>query len=181
MREKIVTTKERSREILEGLVEEMEGRYRMFASARARDLPTFNAKAPPEGRLPMVFLIHDEFADWMFDDEYKSAVGSAVQRLGVKARAAGIHLIFAAQRPDKDVMPMQLRENLGNRLILKVASEATSKIALDRPGAELLLGKGHLAAKLNGEQGLVFAQAPFLSDDDIAKAVEAIREDNNQT
>jgi len=50
---------------------------------------------------------------------------------------------------------------LGNRLILKVASEATSKIALDRPGAELLLGKGHLAAKLNGEQGLVFAQAPF--------------------
>jgi len=177
MREKIVTTKERSREILEGLVEEMEGRYRMFASARARDLPTFNAKAPPEGRLPMVFLIHDEFADWMFDDEYKSAVGSAVQRLGVKARAAGIHLIFAAQRPDKDVMPMQLRENLGNRLILKVASEATSKIALDRPGAELLLGKGHLAAKLNGEQGLVFAQAPFLSDDDIAAAVEAIRRD----
>jgi S-DNA-T family DNA segregation ATPase FtsK/SpoIIIE len=176
MREKIVTTKERSQEILSGLVEEMENRYRLFADARARDLPTFNAKSLPENRLPMVFLIHDEFADWMFDDEYKSAVGSAVQRLGVKARAAGIHLIFAAQRPDKDVMPMQLRENLGNRLILKVASEATSKIALDRPGAELLLGKGHLAAKLNGEQGLVFAQAPFLSDDDIALAVEAIKQ-----
>ena len=178
MREKIVTTKERSCEILEGLVEEMEGRYRLFAAARARDLPTFNAKVAKESRLPMVYLIHDEFADWMFDDEYKSAVSSAVQRLGVKARAAGIHLIFAAQRPDKDVMPMQLRENLGNRLILKVASEATSKIALDRPGAELLLGKGHLAAKLNGEQGLVFAQAPFLTDDDIALAVEAIRLDN---
>lgn len=179
MREKIVVDKERSREILEGLVEEMESRYRLFAAARARDLPTFNAKSPPESRLPMVFLVHDEFADWMLDDEYKSAVGAAVQRLGVKARAAGIHLIFAAQRPDKDVMPMQLRENLGNRLILKVASEATSKIALDRSGAELLLGKGHLAAKLNGEQGLVFAQAPFLSDDDIAQAVEAIRTDNS--
>ncbi len=74
-------------------------------------------------------------------------------------------------------MPMQLRENLGNRLILKVASEATSKIALDRSGAELLLGKGHLAAKLNGEQGLVFAQAPFLSDEEIFQAVEAIRSD----
>jgi S-DNA-T family DNA segregation ATPase FtsK/SpoIIIE len=73
---------------------------------------------------------------------------------------------------------MQLRENLGNRLILKVASEATSKIALDRPGAELLLGKGHLAAKLNGEQGLVFAQAPYLSDDDIEAAVQAIVEDS---
>lgn len=59
------------------------------------------------------------------------AVSAAVQRLGVKARAAGIHLFFGAQRPDKDVMPMQLRDNLGNRLILKVASEATSKIVLD--------------------------------------------------
>jgi len=76
-------------------------------------------------------------------------------------------------------MPMQLRENLGNRLILKVASEATSKIALDRPGAELLLGKGHLAAKLNGEQGLIFGQVPFLSDDDIGMTVEAIIADNN--
>jgi S-DNA-T family DNA segregation ATPase FtsK/SpoIIIE len=177
MREKIVVDKERAREILEGLVDEMENRYRLFAAARARDLPTYNAKSAPESRLPMVFLVHDEFADWMLDDEYKSAVSAAVQRLGVKARAAGIHLIFAAQRPDKDVMPMQLRENLGNRLILKVASEATSKIALDRPGAELLLGRGHLAAKLNGEQGLVFAQAPFLSDLDIEIAVAAICHD----
>ena len=76
---------------------------------------------------------------------------------------------------------MQLRENLGNRLILKVASEATSKIALDRGGAEMLLGRGHLAAKLNGEQGLVFAQAPFLSDEDISMAVTAIREDSGSS
>ncbi len=178
MRDEIVTTKEKAGEILEALVQEMEDRYRAFAKARARDLPTYNAKVAPEERLPMVFLIHDEFADWMLDDAYKSAVGAAVQRLGVKARAAGIHLIFAAQRPDKDVMPMQLRENLGNRLILKVSSEATSKIALDRPGAELLLGRGHLAAKLNGEQGLVFAQAPFLSDQEIEAAVAAIAADN---
>lgn len=178
LREPIVTTKERAAEVLTALVDEMEGRYRIFAAARARDLASFNAKAMPGDRLPMLFLVHDEFADWMLDDEYKSTVGASVQRLGVKARAAGIHLFFAAQRPDKDVMPMQLRENLGNRLILKVSSEATSKIALDRPGAELLLGKGHLAAKLNGEQGLVFAQAPFLSDDDIALAVQAIQAGN---
>jgi S-DNA-T family DNA segregation ATPase FtsK/SpoIIIE len=177
MRDEIVTTKEKAGEVLEALVQEMEDRYRAFAKARARDLPTYNAKVAVQERLPMVFLVHDEFADWMLDDAYKGAVGAAVQRLGVKARAAGIHLIFAAQRPDKDVMPMQLRENLGNRLILKVSSEATSKIALDRPGAELLLGRGHLAAKLNGEQGLVFAQAPFLSDDDIGLAVDAIRRD----
>ncbi|OIQ91126.1 DNA translocase FtsK [mine drainage metagenome] len=178
MREPIVVTKERANEVLSSLVDEMENRYRLFAAARARDLATYNLKAEPADRLPMVFVVHDEFADWMLDDAYKSAVSAAVQRLGVKARAAGIHLIFAAQRPDKDVMPMQLRENLGNRLILKVASEATSKIALDRPGAELLLGKGHLAAKLNGEQGLVYAQAPFLSDEDISMAVNAIIQDN---
>jgi S-DNA-T family DNA segregation ATPase FtsK/SpoIIIE len=178
LREPIITSRERAVEVLKALVEEMEQRYRSFAAARARDLPSFNEKAAPEDRLPMLFVVHDEFADWMLDDVYKATVGATVQRLGVKARAAGIHLFFAAQRPDKDVMPMQLRENLGNRLILKVASEATSRIALDRPGAEMLLGKGHLAAKLNGEQGLVFAQAPYLSDDDIVAAVAAIREDD---
>jgi S-DNA-T family DNA segregation ATPase FtsK/SpoIIIE len=173
MREPIITTKERATEVLASLVEEMEGRYRLFAQARARDLATYNAKVTDGDKLPMVFLVHDEFADWMFDANYKDAVGAAVQRLGVKARAAGIHLIFAAQRPDKDVMPMQLRENLGNRLILKVASEATSKIALDRAGAERLLGRGHLAAKLNGD--LIFAQVPFVSDSDIERIVENLK------
>lgn len=174
MREPIVIEKARAAQILDGLVQEMESRYQQFHNVRANNLTTFNAKAAPDAPLPLIFLVHDEFADWMLDDDYKKSVSSAVQRLGVKARAAGIHLIFAAQRPDKDVMPMQLRDNLGNRLILRVASEATSKITLDRSGAELLLGKGHMAAKLTGEQGLVYAQAPFLSDEDIGLAVEAI-------
>jgi S-DNA-T family DNA segregation ATPase FtsK/SpoIIIE len=174
LREPVVTEKARASELLSEIVEEMEFRYRLFAGMRVRDLATYNAAASSSDRLPMLFLVHDEFADWMLDPEYKTAVGAAVQRLGVKARAAGIHLFFAAQRPDKDVMPMQLRDNLGNRLILKVASEATSKIVLDKGGAEQLLGRGHLAARLAGEQGLVYAQAPFLSDPDMALAVEAI-------
>lgn len=177
LREPIVIEKARAAAILDSLVQEMESRYQQFHNVRANNLTSFNAKAAPESRLPLIFLVHDEFADWMLDDAYKKAVSAAVQRLGVKARAAGIHLIFAAQRPDKDVMPMQLRDNLGNRLILKVASEATSKITLDRGGAELLLGKGHMAAKLTGEQGLVYAQAPYLSEDDLALAVEAIAKD----
>jgi S-DNA-T family DNA segregation ATPase FtsK/SpoIIIE len=80
----------------------------------------------------------------------------------VKARAAGIHLVFAAQRPDANVMPMQLRANLGNRLILRVDGEGTSKIALGERGAERLLGRGHLLAKLEGEPDLCFAQVPFV-------------------
>jgi S-DNA-T family DNA segregation ATPase FtsK/SpoIIIE len=89
MREAIITTKERSTEVLEALVEEMENRYRAFAQARARDLATFNAKAAPDARLPMMFLIHDEFADWMLDDAYKGAVSAAVQRLGSQSARGG--------------------------------------------------------------------------------------------
>jgi S-DNA-T family DNA segregation ATPase FtsK/SpoIIIE len=94
-------------------------------------------------------------------EDYKEAVTNIVGRLGVKARAAGIHLVFAAQRPDANVMPMQLRANLGNRLILKVDSAGTSEIALGEPGAEFLLGHGHLLAKLEGAPGLCFAQVPL--------------------
>ena len=110
---------------------------------------------------PVIWVIHDEFAEWMMVEEYKEAVTSIVARLGVKARAAGIHLVFAAQRPDANVMPMQLRANLGNRLILKVDSIGTSEIALGESGAEYLLGNGHLLAKLDGAPGLCYAQVPY--------------------
>ena len=170
----IVVDQTRAKVELERLVGEMERRYELFRAQGVRDLRAFNVAASPVERLPMLFLIHDEFAEWMLTEDYKEAVAVNVQRLGVKARAAGIHLIFAAQRPDVNVMPMQLRDNLGNRLILKVASVGTSEIALGVKGAESLLGLGHLAARLNGEPGIVFAQAPFLSDEDIDHAVEAI-------
>ncbi|MEJ6784003.1 FtsK/SpoIIIE domain-containing protein [Aminobacter sp. Piv2-1] len=160
--------------MMEGLVVEMDRRYELFRENGTRDIRSFNIKAAPEARLPMKFLVHDEFAEWMLTEDYKGAVTSIVSRLGVKARAAGIHLVFAAQRPDAGVMPVQLRDNLGNRLILKVASVGTSEIALGMKGAENLLGLGHLAARLSGEPSTVFAQAPFLSDEDIEDVVSAI-------
>jgi S-DNA-T family DNA segregation ATPase FtsK/SpoIIIE len=161
-------------EVMEGLVAEMERRYELFRVHGARDIRAFNTKADRSKRLPLIFLVHDEFAEWMLTEDYKEAVTANVSRLGVKARAAGIHLIFAAQRPDANVMPMQLRDNLGNRLILKVASVGTSEIALGVKGAEQLLGLGHLAARLSGEPSIIYAQAPFLSDDDIDRVVDAI-------
>jgi S-DNA-T family DNA segregation ATPase FtsK/SpoIIIE len=177
----IVVDQTRATEELERLVAEMERRYELFRANGVRDLRAFNVAAAPTERLPMLFLVHDEFAEWMLTEDYKDAVAANVQRLGVKARAAGIHLIFAAQRPDVNVMPMQLRDNLGNRLILKVASIGTSEIALGVKGAESLLGLGHLAARLNGEPGIVFAQAPFLSDEDIDRAVDAIIQGEGST
>lgn len=170
----VIVDQTRAVEVMEGLVNEMERRYELFRTHGSRDIRTYNTKVPTNDRLPIIFLVHDEFAEWMLTEEYKSAVTAYVSRLGVKARAAGIHLIFAAQRPDANVMPMQLRDNLGNRLILKVASIGTSEIALGVKGAEQLLGLGHLAARLSGEPAIVYAQAPFLSDDDIDLVVDAI-------
>ena len=124
--------------------------------------PPTTPKVATDQRMPAIWLIHDEFAEWMLVEDYKESVSSVVQRLGVKSRAAGIYLVFAAQRPDVLVLPMQLRANLGNRLILRVDSEGTSEIALGNKGAERLLGKGHLLAKLEGERELWFAQVPIV-------------------
>jgi S-DNA-T family DNA segregation ATPase FtsK/SpoIIIE len=113
----------------------------------------------------------------MLIDEYKDAVTEYVSRLGTKARAAGIHLIFAAQRPDNNVFPMQLRDNLGNRLVLRVESVGTSEIALKAKGAERLLGNGHLAASLSGEPEVIYAQVPYLPEDEAALAAAEVKGD----
>lgn len=157
---------------LEHLVSEMDARYGKFRAARCPNLDEYNKRCGDPDRLPVIWVIHDEFAEWMMVDEYKEEVTSIVGRLGVKARAAGIHLVFAAQRPDANVMPMQLRANLGNRLILKVDSAGTSEIALGEPGAEFLLGHGHMLAKLEGAAGLCFAQVPLAESSFIEEIVD---------
>jgi S-DNA-T family DNA segregation ATPase FtsK/SpoIIIE len=166
----VIDTQEAAIGRLEALVAEMERRYRLFRERRAANVTAYNAKVPPSERLPTYWVVHDEFADWMLTDDYRTAVTATVGRLGVKARAAGIYLIFAAQRPEANVMPMQLRSQLGNRLILRVDSEGTSEIALGERGAERLLGRGHLLARLEGEQDLIYAQVPLVS----AEFIEAI-------
>ena len=117
------------------------------AKARVANVHLYNAQALPADRMPTLWLIHDEFAEWMLTEEYKKEVASAVQRLGVKARAAGIYLVFAAQRPEANVMPMQLRANLGNRLILRVDSEGTSEISLGDKGSRAPARKGAFAGQ----------------------------------
>jgi S-DNA-T family DNA segregation ATPase FtsK/SpoIIIE len=161
-------------ERINALVSEMDSRYAKLRSARAPNLRTYNSRALEHERLPILWLIHDEFAEWMLVEEYKQSVTAAVSRLGVKARAAGIHLIFAAQRPDANVVPVQLRANLGNRLILRVDSEGTSEIALGEKGAERLLGRGHMVAKLEGEPSLVYAQVPYIEPSDIDELIRSM-------
>ena len=170
----IIDDQEMASSRLAELVAEMDRRYVRLREVRAPNLAAYNAKVGLEQRLPAIWLIHDEFAEWMLVEDYKESVASVVQRLGVKARAAGIYLVFAAQRPDASVMPMQLRANLGNRLILRVDSEGTSEIALGAKGAEHLLGKGHMLAKLEGEREFYFAQVPFVEPPFADALVEAV-------
>ena len=170
----IIDQQERAVDQLERLVLEMDRRYRLFKEARVPNITSYNAKVSEGEFLPTYWVIHDEFAEWMLTDDYRAAVTATVGRLGVKARAAGIHLIFAAQRPDANVMPMQLRSQLGNRLILRVDSEGTSEIALGEKGAERLLGKGHMIIKAEGESGLSYVQVPFASETFVEDVVAAV-------
>jgi S-DNA-T family DNA segregation ATPase FtsK/SpoIIIE len=149
-------------QVLGGLVDEMNRRYELFKSARVANIHAYRRATGQS--LPTLWIIHDEFADWMQTEEYRESVPNIVGRLSVKARAAGIFLMFAAQRPDKDVMPMQLRSQLGNRLILKVDNAATAEIAMGNKnsGAERLLGRGHMLAKTGDTPDAVFVQVPYI-------------------
>jgi S-DNA-T family DNA segregation ATPase FtsK/SpoIIIE len=172
----IVDDASKAVQVLGSLVEEMNRRYELFKHAK---VPNIHAYRRATGNpLPTLWIIHDEFADWMQTEHYKEEVPNIVGRLSVKARAAGIFLLFAAQRPDKDVMPMQLRSQLGNRLILKVDNAATAEIAMGtkNSGAERLLGRGHMLAKTGDTPDAVFAQVPFIDlENTIPELVRLIR------
>lgn len=169
----VVTEQNQAGELLQAVVLEMQKRMKMMAG-KAPNVLEYNGLVNESEKFPIIWLIHDEFAAWMIDEEYKQLVSSIVQQLGMMARAAGIFLVFAAQRPEAKVMTAQLRSNLDNRLILRVASEADSEMALGAKGAEQLLGKGHIAVRLPGEQGLILAQIPYLAPDEVQEIVKVV-------
>ena len=177
----VIDEQEKAIDALSKLTIEMDRRYGVLKQNRASNIYDLNKKEAATEHLPFLWIIHDEFAEWMMTDDYSKEVSNIVARLGVKARAAGIFLIFAAQRPDHRVMPIQLRSNLGNRLILRVDAEGTSNIATGEKGAgaEKLLGKGHLIAKLEGEEKIITAQVPFIKSDEIEEIVNRLIKDYN--
>lgn len=172
--EELITEQNRAIEVFVGLVDEMERRNKLLAEEGVTKLSHYNRKVEFDKRLPRIWLFHDELADWMLIDEYREAVQVNVTRLGVKARAAGINLVLVTQRPDRDALPMQLRANLTNRLVLKVADKKNSELVLDEAGAERLLGRGHLAAKLSGEGDIILAQVPFATEEEIQELASII-------
>ncbi|MEZ4298977.1 MAG: FtsK/SpoIIIE domain-containing protein [Polyangiaceae bacterium] len=142
---------------LEHLASRMDERYRLFEKAGVENLAEHNAIAVD--KLPVEVIAIDEFADLMFDKAYKDPFLDAVKRIGGMGRAAGIHLILATQRPDRNAVPGDIKNNLVGKIALKVQSALNSRIILDEPGAEKLLGSGDLLANLG--HGLLRAQAPL--------------------
>lgn len=146
--------------VLEQLIQIMEERYRIFERAQVSDIGELNDQVSPPERLERRVLVIDEFQDLITDRASTLPFFDSVRRLGAKARAAGIHLVLATQRPDRNVVPPIIRANLGGKVALQVASATNSRIVLDEGGAERLLGKGDLLANLG--RGVVRAQAPLL-------------------
>jgi S-DNA-T family DNA segregation ATPase FtsK/SpoIIIE len=142
---------------LDDLVAEMEARYERFDRARVENIDDYNEIAGE--RLARRVVVVDEFQDLLADKATRQAFLDGIKRLGAKARAAGIHLICATQRPDRNTVPGEIKANLGGKIALKVQAMVNSRIILDQPGAERLLGRGDLLADLG--HGLVRAQAPL--------------------
>ena len=155
----IVYEVDRAIAILDDLVDLMEERYGLLDEANVQDLGEYGEEHP-EAPLARHVVIIDEFADLTVTKETKQPFLAAVQRLGAKARAAGIHLVLATQRPDAKAVPGVIKANLPGRVALRVPSGTNSRIILDQKGAEALLGKGDLLAELG--TGVVRAQAPLV-------------------
>ncbi len=142
--------------LIQGCMTEMDRRYEILKDRQLTNV----GDLPPE-MLPRTIIVIDEFASFLEDKESKKVVTALLKRIGAMARAAGIHLILATQRPDKDVIVPVLRENLPGRIALHVTNKAGSDLILGSPEAEHLLGKGDLFWKKGGE--LLRLQSPFVT------------------
>ena len=147
--------------IIGQLVEIMEERYRIFDKAQVSGIDEYNEQADPARRIERRVLVVDEFQDLVADRDVAQAFFAGVSRLGAKARAAGVHLLLATQRPDRSTVPPIVKANLTGKIALQVASQTNSRIILDQGGAEKLLGKGDLLANLG--HGVVRAQAAMIA------------------
>lgn len=138
-------------QLLSEAVEEMQNRYSIFKKAGVRSLPDYNEKVSTEERIPWWVLVLDEYADLTSDKDMKKDIEAELKRLAQKARAAGIHLIIATQKPSGDVISTNLRSNLPAQLALRVKNGTESRVILDEQGAEVLNGKGDAYLKSEGK------------------------------
>ncbi|VRQ68560.1 DNA translocase, cell division protein [Streptococcus pneumoniae] len=177
----VVTNPRKASKALQKVVDEMENRYELFAKVGVRNIAGFNAKVEEFNSqseykqipLPLIVVIVDELADLMM--VASKEVEDAIIRLGQKARAAGIHMILATQRPSVDVISGLIKANVPSRVAFAVSSGTDSRTILDENGAEKLLGRGDMLFKPINENHPVRLQGSFISDDDVERIVNFIK------
>ena len=177
----VVTNPRKASKALQKVVDEMENRYELFAKVGVRNIAGFNAKVEEfnaqsdykQVPLPLIVVIVDELADLMM--VASKEVEDAIIRLGQKARAAGIHMILATQRPSVDVISGLIKANVPSRVAFAVSSGTDSRTILDENGAEKLLGRGDMLFKPIDENHPVRLQGSFISDDDVERIVNYIK------
>ena len=172
----VVTDPKKAAGALAWAVQEMENRYTMFASKGVRDLKGYNDAVENEdgiGKLPHIVIIIDELADLMM--VAKGDVEDAICRLAQKARAAGMHLVIATQRPSVDVITGLIKANIPSRIAFAVSSQVDSRTILDQVGAEKLLGKGDMLFFPTGAPKPVRIQGAFISDKEVEKIVDFVK------
>ena len=167
----IITNPKSASEALRKMVFEMERRYRLLAEKGARNIDGFNSKASEEERLPYIVVFIDELADLMFSSSKE--VEDSIARLAQMARAAGIHLIIATQRPSVDVITGLIKANFPARISFKVFSKIDSRTILDSQGAEQLLGKGDMLLLQPGER-LVRVHGALVTETEIKSVTDFI-------
>lgn len=172
LRTEVITNMKKAEGALNWAVREMEARYQLFAGAKVRNIDGYN-KMNPDKKMPYILIIVDEFADLM--NVAAKDVEVLIQRLTQKARAAGIHLILATQRPSADVITGVIKSNIPSRIAFMVESALNSRIILDEGGAETLLGKGDMLFKQAGALTTVRIQGAFISDEEVEAVVDYVR------
>ena len=172
----VVTDPIKAADVLHKVVLEMENRYREFARARVRNMEGYNkiaAKDPDYKELPYIVVIIDELADLMMVSSKE--VEESIARIAQKARAAGIHMIIATQRPSVDVITGVIKTNIPSRIAFAVSSSIDSRTILDKSGAETLLGKGDMLYLSADSSKPVRIQGAFLSDEEVEKVVDYVK------
>jgi DNA segregation ATPase FtsK/SpoIIIE-like protein len=167
----VITEPERAKAALKWAVSEMENRYRRFAGASARNVTGFNeSRVDPADRLPFLVIIVDELADLMMREGRN--VEDPIVRLAQKARATGIHLVLATQRPSVNVVTGLIKANFPSRIAFAMASQIDSRTILDMPGAEDLIGRGDMLFQPADLPRPIRLQGVFVSDKEIANVTE---------
>ena len=168
----VVTDMKKAAAVLRWAVREMEARYKAFAASGKRDIKSYN-EAHPKAAMPLIVLIIDELADLMMtapDD-----IEESISRLAQMARAAGIHMVLATQRPSVNVITGSIKANVPSRISFAVGSQIDSRTILDMAGAEKLLGKGDMLFAPIGANKPIRVQGAFISDDEVENLVEFVK------